>query len=106
MNALHNVTMRMKLYLQKLRERQRRDQAEIDKKEENQNEEDSNFCLPCKLYYKNDKNSHEESKIHKVALLGQFRTFLNCFCILAFCCLLTIGNLFLFESEMISQLLS
>ncbi|XP_065563140.1 uncharacterized protein LOC136029012 [Artemia franciscana] len=65
-NALHNVTMRMKLYLQKLRERQRRDQAEIDKKEENQNEEDSNFCLPCKLYYKNDKNSHEESKIHKV----------------------------------------
>lgn len=91
--AMRRVAIRQKSVLSRMRVLQRSKQRDLDKDDENQSSR-KNFCLLCKLNYKQLKSVHQSSDAHK-----EMKRFLMPFC--KVCCI-TFRSPMLYENHVCS----
>lgn len=61
---MHQVAVRLKNQLGRLRTNQRRVQRDLEKDVPNIEEKPLQFCLVCRLNYRTDKDEHQISEAH------------------------------------------
>lgn len=91
--AMRRVAILQKSVLSRMRVQQRSKQRELDKDDENSSSR-KNFCLLCKLNYKQMKSVHQSSEAHK-----EMKKFLMPFCKT---CRITFRSPMLYENHLCS----